>query len=112
VLPGRADLLLALDAAEAERNRYYLAAKGTAVVNNPAPSKPGEFDALALARQAGSPQALNMTILGYAAAGAAGMSAQALREAVHDLSPERHRPVNLKAFDLGAEAGQVCRAPG
>lgn len=105
VLPGRADAMLALDAAEAARNRYQLSPTGAAIVNTPNPSAPGEFDALALAREAGSAQALNMVLLGFAAGGgAAGVSADALRQAVHDLSPERHRDTNLRAFDLGSAA--------
>lgn len=102
VLPGRADLLLGLDAVEADKNRYYLAAGGQAVINDPSPKRPGEIDALALARRAGSPQALNMALLGYAAgSGAFQLPTEALRLAAGDLSSERHRPVNLAAFDEG-----------
>jgi indolepyruvate ferredoxin oxidoreductase beta subunit len=105
VLPGRADAMLALDAGEAERNRYYLGPSGAAIVNTPTPSVPGEVDALTLAREAGSPQALNMVLLGFAAGqDAVGVSGDSLRRAVHDLSPERHRDTNLRAFDLGRAA--------
>lgn len=105
VLPGRADALLGLDPTEAAHHRHYLSPRGTAVVNTPTPSAPGEVDALALAREAGSPKTLNMALLGYAAgAGALGLAAETLREAVAALSPERQRPTNLSAFDRGREA--------
>jgi indolepyruvate ferredoxin oxidoreductase beta subunit len=105
VLPGRADVLLGLDAGEAEKNLFYLASGGRAVVNHPSPSRPGEVDALTLARRAGSPQALNTALLGYAAGlGVFVLPPEALRDAAADLSPERHRAVNLAAFDAGRES--------
>lgn len=105
VLPGRADVLLGLDASEAEKNRFYLAPDGVEVVNHQAPSRKGEVDALSLARRAGSPQALNMALLGYAAGlGAFSLPSELLRQCANDLSPERHRAVNLAAFDAGMSA--------
>jgi indolepyruvate ferredoxin oxidoreductase beta subunit len=105
ILPGRADVLLALDAGEAARHRYYLGARGVSVVNTPAPSAPGEVDALSLARGAGSAQALNMALLGFAAKlGVLGVGAETLEVAVEHLSPERHRAVNLRAFRGGRTA--------
>ena len=108
VLPGRADVLLGLDATEAERNRHYLGPEGVAVVHTTAPGKAGEVDALAIARAIGSPKNLNVALLGYAAGlDVLGLPAQAVREAIVSLSPENHRPANLAAFDQGgAAAGQ------
>jgi indolepyruvate ferredoxin oxidoreductase, beta subunit len=106
VLPGRADLLLGLDPNEAAKNRYYLSAGGKEVTHTSSPAGPGQVDALAIARKAGSPQALNVALLGYAAGfGAFEMSPDRLREAVVALSPARHREVNLAAFDGGRSAG-------
>lgn len=105
VLPGRADVLLGLDAEEAARNRHYLRPGGAAIVHTTAPAAPGEVDALALARAAGSPKMLNMALLGCAVgAGALGLSLEAVRQAVAALSPETHRAANLAAFDRGREA--------
>lgn len=102
VLPGRADVLLALDAEEAARNRHYLAPGGWSVVNTPTPAAAGEVDALAIAREAGSPKNLNMALLGFAeGTGALGLAADALRDAIAALSPETHRAANLAAFDHG-----------
>jgi indolepyruvate ferredoxin oxidoreductase beta subunit len=105
VLPGRADVLLGLEAAEAERNRHYLRPEGLSILNTPTPAAPGEVDALALARASGSPKNLNMVIAGFAAGrNALGVRAESLRDAVTSLSPERHRATNLAAFDLGVKA--------
>ena len=105
ILPGRADVLLALEPGEAARNRYYLGVSGTSVVNTTAPSASGEVDALSIARQAGSPQALNMALLGFAAGlGVLGVGTETLEAAVADLSPDRHRAVNLGAFGGGRSA--------
>ncbi|MBI5015961.1 MAG: 2-oxoacid:acceptor oxidoreductase family protein [Deltaproteobacteria bacterium] len=102
VLPGRADVLLGLDEAEAVRNRHYLAPGGASIINTPSPTAAGEVDALPLAREAGSPKILNMVLLGYAAGiGVLGLSPEALRAAVKAVSPAEHRPVNLAAFDRG-----------
>lgn len=105
ILPGRADLLLALDANEAERNRYYLGSEGVSVVNTAAPAVFGEVDALSIAREGGSPQALNMALLGFAAGlEVLGVAAEALEAAVSELSPERHRGINVEAFRRGRRA--------
>ena len=109
VLPGRADVLLALDAAEASRSRHYLSPGGAAVVNTTVPSAPGEVDALAVAREAGSPQALNMAILGFAAGlDLLGLGGETLEAVVSDLSPERHRPINLAAYRGGLRLSRAA----
>lgn len=108
ILPGRADVLLGLEAEEAARNRHFLHAGGIAAVNTPRPARPGEIDALKVARLAGSPQSLNMALLGFASGlGALGIACEALREAVRALSPDRHRSANLAAFDGGERAAGV-----
>ncbi len=105
VLAGRADLLLALDAAEAERYRHFLRPGGRAVVNDPAGREPDRVDASALARAAGAPRALNATLLGYAdGRGVLGLDPAVLREAVGAISPGEHREANLAAFDAGRAA--------
>lgn len=111
VLPGRADLLLALDAAEAARNRHYVSGSGASVVHTPSPAAPGEVDALALAKRAGSAKMLNMALLGFAeASGALGLPPDTVEEAVAALSPEKHRAANLSAFALG-RAAAASRPP-
>ena len=105
ILPGRADVLLGLEAEEAEQHRYYLGAGGLAVVNTPSPSGRTEVDALALARAVGSPKSVNIVLAGFAAGlGALGLPGEAVREAVAALSPERHRAANLAAFEQGERA--------
>ena len=106
VAAGRADLLLGLDSAEAARSRHYLSSAGQAAVNTTNPIADGEVDALALAREAGSPRALNMALLGFACGhGALGLPSEIVRGAVESLSPQEHRAANLAAFDRGTQAG-------
>lgn len=105
VLAGRADLLLALDAAEAERYRHFLRPGGRAVVNGPPSGEPGRVDAAAAARAAGAPRALNAALLGFAdGLGAVALDPAALRDAVAAVSPPEHREASLAAFEAGRAA--------
>ena len=105
VLAGRADLVLALDAAEAERYRHFLRPGGREVVNAPSPGGSDRVDASALARVAGAPRALNAALLGYAdGRGVLGFDPAVLRESVGAISPREHREGNLAAFDAGRAA--------
>lgn len=55
-----------------------------------------------LARETGSSKTLNMVLLGAASAlEIFPVPPQALKEAIHNLLPEKLKEVNLKAFDLG-----------
>lgn len=105
ILPGRADLLLALDAGEAARNRYYLAEGGAVAIHIASPAVPGEVDALAIARAAGAPRGLNAALLGHACGrDLLGLPRETVRAAVAEVSPTPHREANLAAFDAGCEA--------
>ena len=116
ILAGRADLLMGLDRAEADRNRHYLRPGGTAVVNTAgAPARNAwEIDALSLARRSGSVQSLNILMAGFAAGlGLLGVAPGNLLAAVAALSPPGDRSANLAAFDLGlVVAGSGTPWPG
>jgi len=101
---GRADVLLALDPDEADRNRHFLGPGGAALVH------PTDVDALALA---GSPRGANAALLGAACGrGLTGLDPAAVEAAVADLSPPGARQANLRAFRAGVgAAGQPCDPP-
>jgi indolepyruvate ferredoxin oxidoreductase beta subunit len=107
ILPGRADLLLALDPDEAARHRHYLAAQGKVLVNTQTPTGPTEFDALAVARYVDAPRAVNAVVLGFAAAaGLVPLNDDALRQAVAEVSPPAHRAPSLAAYEAGRRAAR------
>ncbi len=65
------------------------------------------FDATALAKIAGSSMAGNSVLLGAAAeAGFLPLSKEYLLATLVDILPARHREMNLRAFELGAEAAK------
>ena len=129
---GGADLLLSVEPMEALRLRPYLK-EGGALVANVAPvanvpdypepaalrdalaAIPGAvlLDADRLARQAGSPRAANMVVLG-AAVPYLPFSREELTETIARLfaakKPDRTR-INLAAFEAGIEAGASCGVP-
>jgi indolepyruvate ferredoxin oxidoreductase beta subunit len=68
------------------------------------------FDAGALAREAGSPLAVNMVLLGaLAATESLPITAQDILSVIHTRTKEKFLASNLKAFELGAAA---ARDPG
>jgi indolepyruvate ferredoxin oxidoreductase beta subunit len=68
------------------------------------------FDAGALARQAGSPLAVNMVLLGaLAATEALPLAATDLLAMIRTRTKEKFLASNLQAFDLGAAAARDAR---
>ncbi len=123
---GRADVLIAFEPAEAARNLCRLKRDGKCLVNTrPIPpvassilqdsyneikireyieqnSKAVFVDASAAAENCGSIKTLNVVMLAAAAKlGVLPFDAQALREAMAKLLPEKTVEINLKAFDAG-----------
>jgi len=136
VSPGEADIVLSFEALEAFRALDRCHAESLVIANNatlvPYPVAIGQakyppvdqmfrrlaehvggllaFDAGELARQAGSPLAVNMVLLGaLAATGSLPIPAEAILTVVRTQTKEKFLASNLKAFDLGAAA---ARDPG
>ncbi|MEJ5330651.1 MAG: indolepyruvate oxidoreductase subunit beta [Desulfobaccales bacterium] len=133
ISPGEADIVLAFEALEALRalefcHAHTLMLANTAVIP-PYPVAVGQvsyppvgdmlavvagqvggllaFDASALARQAGSPLAVNMVLLGaLAATDTLPVSAEDLKQVIRDKTNPRFVDANLTAFDLGAAAAR------
>jgi len=124
IAEGEADLLVSFEKMEALRWVHYVSPEGTVIVNDQeiVPSglerypegidemlsdrAPGALmiDALSLANEAGHPRAVNTVMLG-AFSNYLGFSDQDWREAISKRVPPKTVDVNLKAFDLGREAG-------
>ena len=126
ISPGGADVLLAMEPAEALRYAHYLSPEGVALVNTrpvlPVTVTTGEasypaveeilaplrrvasrvraIDATALAAEAGSPQATNVVMLG-ALARHLPMEEATLLEALTETVPAKYIEINRKAFELG-----------
>jgi indolepyruvate ferredoxin oxidoreductase, beta subunit len=126
VPPGGADVLLALEPAEALRFGSYLSKDGVALVNTtsvlPATVTAGScsypsldeiisplkeicrdvmpMDATALARKAGTAQAMNVVMLG-ALSRHIPISEDLLIEALTEVVPRKHLDANKRAFELG-----------
>lgn len=126
ISPGGADILLAMEPAEALRYASYLSPGGIALVNTRpllpvtvttgqatypsieeilAPLREASFrvypmDATGLAAEAGSPQAANVVMLG-AIARHLPIGEGRLLEALSDIVPARFLEINRKAFELG-----------
>lgn len=123
---GRADVLLALEPAEALRFAHYLSTDGIALVNTrpvlpitvttgkasypPVDDILGHFsglckemkpmDATGLAMQAGTPQAMNVVMLG-ALSKYIPLSEKLLLDALGDVVPAKYLDINRHAFSLG-----------
>ena len=68
------------------------------------------FDAGALARQAGSPLAVNMVLLGaLAATDILPIAAEDILSVIRTRTKEKFLASNLQAFDLGAAAARETR---
>ena len=131
IAPGTADLLIAFDMLEALRYSHFLIYTGRMVVNRhmvvPTSvyvqklSLPSEeeivsllaakdlclIDADAIAREAGSPLAANVVMLG-AASHHMPLAADSLARAIERLVPPNTVVINTKAFELGRAAGETC----
>ncbi|HON81587.1 MAG TPA: indolepyruvate oxidoreductase subunit beta [Methanoregulaceae archaeon] len=131
IAPGTADLLIAFDMLEALRYSHFLKDTGRMVVNRhmvvPTSvyvqklSLPSEeeivsllaakdlclIDADAIAREAGSPLAANVVMLG-AASHHMPLAADSLARAIERLVPPNTVVINTKAFELGRAAGETC----
>lgn len=125
---GTADFLLAFDAAEAYRALPYVRRGGAVIVNSALPNYPDErvrahlatmnvamrvVDADTIARGLGRASAANVALIGFATTcNDFPLSRDAMRETIARVAPERFLEVNLKAFDLGEEAGLKIEARG
>jgi indolepyruvate ferredoxin oxidoreductase beta subunit len=136
VSPGEADMLLGFEALEAFRALDRCHADTLVIANTaimvPYPVAIGQaqypaveqmfhclaekvgallaFDAGALAREAGSPLAVNMVLLGaLAATDSLPLQAQDLLAVVRTRTKEKFLTSNLKAFELGAAAAREPR---
>lgn len=113
---GTADVLLAFDRVEAVRNLPYVRAGGCVIVNSRDGFEPAVMDRLselgigvlamdadAAARELGAAAAMNLVLIGFAAAHSAlGMSLGELGEAVRAIGPARVVEINLRALEAGA----------
>jgi indolepyruvate ferredoxin oxidoreductase, beta subunit len=136
ISPGEADVVLGFEALEAFRALDRCHAKSLVIANTaimaPYPVAIGQakyppvdpmfdlmagqvgallvFDAGALARQAGSPLAVNMVLLGaLAATDSLPLPAESLLAVIRTRTKEKFLASNLKAFELGAEAARDSR---
>lgn len=121
VRSGTAHFLIALEESEAYRNIHFLARDGKMYVNtatNPFPryEVKGYLDMMGIecrniaagkiAMEMGAPMSTNLTLLGFFSAFKVGpLSYEELRETIDKVSPDRFRPLNLKAFDVGYQRG-------
>lgn len=127
---GTADAMVALEPMEALRYAHYLGPGGVTFMNfepeNPLPVEHGdeeypdegrlrselerrgdvlEIDATDLAREAGTPKAANVVLVGALSAGLdLGLDRSRLVDAIRSLVPEDTIEANVDAFDLGREA--------
>ncbi len=126
ISPGSADVLLAMEPAEALRYAHYLSPEGVALVNTrqvlPVTVTTGQatyppleeilaplrevssevwpMDATGLATEAGSPQATNVVMLG-ALSKHLPIEEAILLEALSETVPAKFLEINRKAFELG-----------
>lgn len=126
ISPGSADVLIAMEPAEALRYAHYLSPEGVALVNTKpvlpvtvttgqasyppmeeilAPIRNACFevramDATGLATKAGSPQATNVVMLG-ALSKHLPIEEATLMEALSETVPAKFLEINKKAFELG-----------
>jgi len=109
---GRADLLFGLQRDEGLRNLPMLREGGAALINSPSlPEVEGvrlyPVDADEIAQKLGNPRVANLILIGYAVSkGLLPFNEQEVREAVTMLTPIALREINLKAVQMGFEAGK------
>jgi indolepyruvate ferredoxin oxidoreductase beta subunit len=131
IAPGTADILIAFDLLEAARYAHHLKNNGTMIVNRhlvvptsvfvqgvTAPGiedlekslarwSPCLIDAEGIALTAGSPLVQNVVIIG-AASRHLPLSAASLQEAIRRLVPLKTMEMNIRAFEMGIVAGDLC----
>jgi indolepyruvate ferredoxin oxidoreductase beta subunit len=131
ISPGTADILISFDLLEGLRYSHYLMTGGKMIVNQRMVIPTSVFvqklnlpaeeeiiaqlsawdlcliDALAIAREAGSPLSVNVVMLG-AASSHLPLSEVSLLAAVQRLVPPNTVAMNIKAFELGQTAAQTC----
>lgn len=125
---GEADLIISFELCEAARYLSYLKKGGRIIVNDqkiaPMPVITGAasypedivgkirqagcsitaFDALSAALEAGSSKAVNLALLGALSVHME-FSEELWKEAIRETVPPKFVEMNLKAFDLGRQAG-------
>ncbi|NTU99508.1 MAG: indolepyruvate oxidoreductase subunit beta [Methanoregulaceae archaeon] len=131
ISPGTADILIGFDLLEGLRYSHYLKTGGKLIVNRRMVIPTSVFvqklnlpaeeeiiahlsawdlcliDALAIARESGSPLSINVVMLG-AASPHLPLSEGSLLAAVQRLVPPNTVAMNTKAFELGRAAAHTC----
>lgn len=131
IAPGTADILIGFDLLEGLRYSHYLKAGGKLIVNRRMVIPTSVFvqkltlpaeeeiiaqlsandlcliDALAIAREAGSPLSINVVMLG-AASPHLPLAEGSLITAVQRLVPPNTVAINTKAFEFGRTAADTC----
>ena len=121
IRPGSADTLLSLQREEAFRNLHFIKPGATVVINAPGLTEQQAAladqvkgrgaqllvkDATGIAKQAGTPRAGNVAILGIAcASGVLPFSADEMMEAIGTLTRGPRRESNLKVFEAALAGG-------
>jgi Pyruvate/2-oxoacid:ferredoxin oxidoreductase gamma subunit len=98
-----------LDPSETPNNIHYLKQDGILVENSSDPSESGvkRIDATSLAKRIGRSQLENVVLLGYACTlDIIPVTEDEMRVALADDPRENVRTMNLKAIELGIEAGR------
>ncbi|MDR2552597.1 MAG: indolepyruvate oxidoreductase subunit beta [Treponema sp.] len=128
--PGRADLVIAFESAEALRTLPFLAPGGSMLVLNRgivpagapekspshdparfieelqkalAPSRLAIIDSEDLIRRCGSARVVNIALLGFAAEKLLPFTLEEFLPVLRERLPERHIQINERALDIGAE---------
>ena len=125
VRSGSAHLLLALEESEGYRNIPFLSPSSGIYVNMDSSKFPSEkikafldkkeivlraVSASGIAQELGAPLSSNLAMLGFFSAfDESPVDAQALRQTIEKISPDRFRENNLKVFDAGREKGEKER---
>lgn len=131
IAPGTADLIIAFDLLEAVRYSHYLSSGGKMIVNRhlvvptsvfiqgvAAPTveelerslaghAPCLIDADGIASDAGSPLVQNVVMIG-AASRYIPLAPRSLEESIRRLVPQKTIEINIRAFEMGVNAGDVC----
>jgi indolepyruvate ferredoxin oxidoreductase, beta subunit len=131
IAPGTADLIIAFDILETLRYSYFIKPGGKIITNSslviptsvfmqklPVPTReeilgrlagynPCVVDAERLAKEAGSPLTQNIVIIG-AASHFIPLKTESIIQSVSRLVPPKTLEINMKAFELGREAGSSC----
>jgi indolepyruvate ferredoxin oxidoreductase, beta subunit len=128
---GKGDVLVAMEPAEGLRNIGYLSPAGDVILNTrkiipptvsigaskypeladivgklkAASARVFQIDAAAIAQQAGSPQTVNIVLLGALfGLGRLPVKIETMKAAIEGHFPPKTAPMNLKAFDLGYQS--------